>query len=149
MKKSFLLALSATLCIILTSCGSDGRDAKPSNQLIGHWNGSKEFDAEYKNEVIVDSETTYIVPPDFYTLIFNQDGSVTADYSIMGEKGHETGEYLIKGDSLTLSGMEDAPENDQYYFQISGKVLEIVNVGYDTSEPGTSRSEEHLFFTKQ
>lgn len=149
MKKIYLLLLTSLFYFAGTSCNPDDHDAKPSNPLIGHWNGSKQFDAEYKNNVLTDSETTYVVPPDFYKLVFNEDGSMTTNYSIAGEKEQEKGSYTIKGDSVILNGTGAEPEYDTYAFKVSGNTLVLNQADYETSGNDAYKDEEYIYFTKQ
>lgn len=149
MKKLPLLLLILIATSALISCGRKDDNAEPSVRIIGNWNGARMIELEYQNDDLIDADTTFLAPPNYFTLELKKDNTMKMDYSVHGTSNHKRGVYQINNHSLLIRRNQYDLEFDTYFFKLDGKSLELTHINTFTQNNQTIKEEEHVFFTKQ
>lgn len=147
--KNLLVLAVALSGILLSSCGHKDDKAKPKDQIIGTWNGTKLEVFLYQGDNLVNQQSSTISDPDYFIVEFKSGKVVTISQSVQGEEDHETGYYIIQGNRLTVGETENDPDADIYTYSIHGNALEIISTDTYTEDNQTYTYEEHNYFQKQ
>lgn len=148
MKRHASLLFAALVTCALFSCGHKDDNAKPTQEIIGGWDGTQLVSIEYQGSQLIGSDTALIVSPDYLTLEFKTGNSFAINSSINGSENHQSGYYQLQGNMILLGGTVSDPNKETYTYQLNGKSLVLHYTSNDTVNNVIYRDEEQIWLQK-
>lgn len=107
----------------MTSCKKEDTKKTPGYELLGKWKGEKSIHTVTKNGTVIESETTIVTSPDFFTIEFKKGNRCQMMSSFEDELESENLFYKLDGNKIILGEDEQYLEGEIYSFEINGQNL--------------------------
>lgn len=148
MKHFNLLFVILAAGLFMTSCKKEDAKKTPESELLGKWKGEKTISTVFRNEIAVESDTTFFKVPDFFTVEFKKNNKCSVISSSEGELDSENLFYKIEEDKIILDEDEKYPEPEIYSFKLNGKKL-VLKRGFKQQDAGSAwEFTTEMHFTK-
>lgn len=148
MKHFKLLFFILAAGLFITSCKKEDANKSSETQILGKWKGEMEIYKLSNNGKIVESDTTLVTAPDYFTAEFKKNNQCVVNKSFENDVESENLFYKLENGKIITGETAQYLNSETRSFEINGKKLVLTKTTIEGEGDGTSESSFEMHFSK-
>lgn len=147
MKHFNLLFFVLAAGLLMTSCKKEDAKKSPETQIQGKWKGQMKISTLMNNGKVVESDTTFILAPDYLTADFKKNNQCVISQSFDNDVESENLFYKLEKDKIFVAETDQYLNSEINFFEINGKKL-VLKSTKEVEGDGNWEALNEMHFSK-